>query len=57
MTKPTKQAAPKKAATGKVRKPLPKVSGVGFSKTFSKGELKEIRIKREAMRERLHATG
>jgi hypothetical protein len=53
VTKPAAAKAEKPKADASSRK----VSGIGFSKTFSASELKNIREKREAMRSRLFAAG
>ncbi len=53
VTKPAVAKAEKPKADASSRK----VSGIGFSKTFSASELKDIREKREAMRLRLFAAG
>lgn len=49
-----------KATAAKAAKPTAesrKIAGVGFSKSFTQAELKEISVKRQEMRSRLFASG
>ena len=57
MAKAVTKAAAAKAKITKADKPSVKVSGMGFSKTFSKADLKKIHTQREEMRARLRAAG